>query len=146
MGARVHGLNFGRPVQGDVRCERYGKRRVPHRKCPELSDGFVGRRRSPSFGRQDWGGIAFLESWYSYCPDGYVPVDVTSSTWFCGSNGSLVTNAPSLYSVCQVLSCPSSVLLEDDVVEGLGCYSLTLGEAWVVTCADGYTAAGDTET
>ena len=100
----------------------------------------------PSFGRQDWGGIAFLESWYSYCPDGYVPVDVTSSTWFCGSNGSLVRNAPTLYSVCQVLSCPSSVLLEDDLVEGLGCYSLTLGEAWVVSCADGYTAAGDTET
>ena len=37
---------------------------------------------SPSVVSQDLGGIAFLESCYSHCPDGHVPVDVTSSTWF----------------------------------------------------------------
>ena len=51
-----------------------------------------------------------------------------------------------IYPVCKVLSCQSGALLLDDTVEGLDCSSLTLGEACVVTCADGYTAAGDTET
>ena len=37
-------------------------------------------------------------------------------------------------------------LLDEDTVEGLVCSSLTLCEAFVVCCADGYTAAGDTET
>ena len=50
------------------------------------------------------------------------------------------------YPVCKVLSCPSSALLDDDTVEGLDCSSLPLGETCVVTCADGHTAAGDTET
>ena len=51
-----------------------------------------------------------------------------------------------LYPVCKALSCPSSALVDDDIVEGLDRSSLTLAEACVVTCADGYTAAGDTET
>ena len=43
------------------------------------------------------------------------------------------------------LSCPRSALFDDNTVEGLDRSSLTLGEACVVSCADGYTAAGDTE-
>ena len=86
---------------------------------------------SPSVVSQDWGGIAFLESWYSHRADGFVPVDVPSSSWFF---------------VDPVLSCRSSVLLEDDIVEGLDRYSLILGEACVVICADGHAAAGDIET
>ena len=39
----------------------------------------------------------------------------------------------------------SSSLLDDDIVEDLDCSSLTLGEACVVACVDGYAAAGDTE-
>ena len=49
------------------------------------------------------------------------------------------------YPAGKALSCPSSALLDDDTVEGLDCSSLTLGEACVVTCADGYTTAGHTE-
>ena len=84
--------------------------------------------------------IAFLDSCYANCSDGHAPVDVTSSTVSWGSNGFLVkscSDTTPFYPVCQVLSCPSSALLDDDTVEGLDC---------VVTCADGYTAAGDTET
>ena len=69
---------------------------------------------------------------------------MTSSTLSCGSNGSngfLVSDTAPFYLVCKVLSCPSSALLDDGTVEGLDCSSLTLGEACVVTCADGYTAA-----
>ena len=44
------------------------------------------------------------------------------------------------------LSCLSSALLDDDIAGGLDCSSWTFGEACVGTCADGYTAAGDTET
>ena len=62
-----------------------------------------------------------------------------------GFNGSLVRNAPSFYSLCKALSAPSSVLLEDDIVEGLDCSYLTLGKACLVTCADGHAAAEDTE-
>ena len=62
-----------------------------------------------------------------------------------GSNGSLVRNAPSFCSVCKVLSCPSSVLLKDDIVEGLDCSCFTWCKACVVICADGHTATGDTE-
>ena len=91
----------------------------------------------------DWDGIAFLESWYANCSDGYAPVKVTSRTLSCGSSGFLVSDPTPFYPACEVLSCPSGVLL-DDTVEGLDCSSLTLGEACVVTCADGHTGAGDT--
>ena len=87
--------------------------------------------------------IAFLESCYANCSDGYAPVDVTSPTLPCGSNGFLVSDTTPFYPVCQVLSCASTTLLDEDTVEGLDCSSLTLGEACVVTCADGYTAAGE---
>ena len=87
--------------------------------------------------------IAFLESRYANCSDGYAPVDVTSSTLSCGSNGFLVSDTTPFYPVGKALSCPSSALLEDDTVEGLDCSSLTMR---ATTCADGYTAAGDTET
>ena len=90
--------------------------------------------------------IAFLESCYVNCSDGYAPVDVTSATLSCGSDGFLVSDTTLLYPVCKVLSCPSSALLDDDTVEGLDCSSLTLSEACVVTCAGKYIAAGDTET
>ena len=49
------------------------------------------------------------------------------------------------YPVGKALSCPGSALLDDDTVQGLDCSSLTLGEARVVSCADGDTAAGDTD-
>ena len=91
----------------------------------------------------EWDGIAFSESRYANCSDCYVPVDVTYSTLSCGSNSVLVRDTLSFYSVCKVLSCPSSALLDDATVEGLD--YLTLGEACVVACADGYTAAGDIE-
>ena len=94
----------------------------------------------------DCDGIAFLESCYATCSDGYAPVDVTSPTLPSGSNGFLDSDTTPFYPVGKALSCPSSALLDDDTVEGLDCSSLTLGEACVVTCADGYTAAGDTET
>ena len=89
--------------------------------------------------------VAFLESCYANCSDGSAPVDVTSTTLSCGSNGFLVSDTTPFYPVCKALSCPSSALLDDDTVEGLDCSSLTLGEAGVVTCVGGYTAAGDTE-
>ena len=94
----------------------------------------------------DCDGIAFLESCYAKCSGGYAPVDVTSSTLSCGSNGFLVSNITPFCPVYKVLSCPSSALQDDDSVEGLDCSSLTLGEACLVTCADGYTAAEDIET
>ena len=72
--------------------------------------------------------------------------DVTSPTLSCGSNGFVVSDTTPFYPVCKVLSCPSSALLDHDTVEGLDCSSWTLGKAWEVTCADRYTAAGDTET
>ena len=50
-----------------------------------------------------------------------------------------------VYSVCPVLCCPSSALLDDDTVLGLDCCSLTLGETCVVTCSDAYTAAKDAD-
>ena len=62
--------------------------------------------------------------------------------------GPMAFSPATLSNFCPVgraLSFPSSPLL-DDIVEGLDCSSLTLGEACVVTCAGGYTAAGDTET
>ena len=90
--------------------------------------------------------IAFRESCKANCSDGYASVDVTSATLSCGSNDFLVSDPTPFYPVCKVLSCPSSALLDDDTVEGLDCSSLTLGESCVVTCADGYTAAGDSET
>ena len=90
--------------------------------------------------------IAFLESCYASCSDGYAPVDVTSPTLFCGSNGFLAGDTTPFYPVCKVLPCWSSAFLDDDTVEGLDCSSLALGEACVVTCADRYIAAGDTET
>ena len=94
----------------------------------------------------DGDGIAFWESRHANCSDGYVPVDVTSSTLSCGSNGFLVRDTPSFYPVGKALSYPGSALLNDDTVEGLDCSSLTLGEACVVTCTYGYIAAGGTET
>ena len=66
---------------------------------------------------------------YSHCSDGDAPVDVTSSTWSCGSNGFLVSGTTSFYPVCKALSAPSSALLDDDTVEVSDCSSLTLGEA-----------------
>ena len=80
------------------------------------------------------------------CSDVFAPVDCTSPTLSCGSNGFLGSDTTSFYPVCKAFSCPSSALLDEDTVEGLDCSSLTLGEACVVTCVDGYTAAGDTET
>ena len=100
----------------------------------------------PSVMSHDCDGIAFLESCYANCSDGYAPVDVTSSSRSCGSSGFLVSDTMPVYLVCKAFSCPSSALLDDDTVGGLDCSSWTLGEAWVVTCADGCTAAGDTET
>ena len=69
-------------------------------------------------------------------------VDVTYSTLSCGSNSFRVRDTPSPCSVRTVLHGPSSALLNDDIVEGLDCSSLTLGEACVVTWS---TASGDTE-
>ena len=100
----------------------------------------------PSGMSHDGDGNAFLESCYANCSDGYAPVDVTSPTLSCGSNGFLVSDTTPFYPSGKALSCPSSALLDDDTVEGLGCSSSTMGEACVVTCAVGYTAAGDTET
>ena len=48
-------------------------------------------------------------------------------------------------SVCTVLWCPNTALLDDDTVEGLDRFSLTLGEACVLTCVDEYVVAGDAE-
>ena len=98
----------------------------------------------PSGMIHDCVGIAFLGSCYANCSDGYAPFDVTSSTLSCGSNGLLVRDTTPFYTVGKALSCPSNALL-DVPVEGLDCF-LTLGKACVVACADGYTAAGDTET
>ena len=91
-------------------------------------------------------GIAFWEYCFARCSDGDAPVDVTSSTRSCGSDGFLVSDTTPFYPVCRALSCPSSALHDDDTVEGLDCSSLTLGEARGEACADGYTAAGDIET
>ena len=90
-------------------------------------------------------GIAFLESCRANFSDGYDPVNVTSSTLSCGSNGFLASDTALFYPAGRALSFQSSALL-DDTVEGLDCSSLTLGEACFVTCAGRYTAAGDTET
>ena len=57
----------------------------------------------------------------------------------------LVRDTLSFDSVCKFLFSPSSALIDDATVEELDCSSLTLGEACVVTCADGHTAAGDIE-
>ena len=111
--------------------------------CPAASsaaDGF------PSVVSHDCDRIVFLESCHSSCSDGDASVDVTSSTWLCGSNGFLVRDTPSFESVCKVLSGPSKALLDDDPVEGSDGSSLTLGEARGVACADGCTAVGSTET
>ena len=53
---------------------------------------------------------------------------------------------PGLVDPTAFLSGPGRVFLGDDTVEGSDCSSLTSGEARSVACADGYTAAGDTET
>ena len=53
------------------------------------------------------------------CSDGYAPVDVTSSSLSCGSNGILVSYTAPFYPVGKALSCPSSALLDDDTMEGL---------------------------
>ena len=60
------------------------------------------------------------------------------------SDGFLVRDTTPIYPVGKALSCPSSALLDDDTSRAWIAF-LTLGEACVVTCADGYTAAGDTE-
>ena len=99
----------------------------------------------PSGMSHECDGIAFLESCHANCSDVHDPVNVTSSTLSCGSNGFFASEPSNFCPVGRALSFPSSALL-DDIVEGLGCSSLTLGEACVVTCAGGYTAAGDTET
>ena len=44
----------------------------------------------PSGTSHDCDGIAFLESCFANCSDGYAPVDVTSATLSCGFNGVLV--------------------------------------------------------
>ena len=80
----------------------------------------------PSGMCHDCDGIASWES-YANCSDCYVPVDVTYSTLSCGSDSFLVRDAPSFHSVCKVLCCLSSALLDDDIAEGLDCSSLTLG-------------------
>ena len=100
----------------------------------------------PSGTSHDCDGIAFLASCCANCLDDYAPVDVTSPTLSCGSNGFLVNDTTPFYPVCKALSCLSSSLLNDDTVEGSDCSSLILGEACVVTCTDGYFAARDTET
>ena len=99
----------------------------------------------PSDMSHDCDGITFLESCHGNRSDGYVSVDVTSPTLSCGSNGFLASDTTPFYSVGKALSCPGSALLDDDTVQGLDCSSLTLGEARVVSCADGDTAAGDTD-
>ena len=97
----------------------------------------------PSGMSHDWDGIAFGESRCANCSDCDRPVDITCSTLSCGYTSFLVRDTLSFYSVCTVLSCPSSALLDDDTVEGLDCSSLTLAEACGVACADGHTPAGD---
>ena len=98
---------------------------------PKLFVGFVCRRRSPKCRPNAQTVIR--------------PSTSHSSPWSCGSNGVLVSDTTPMYSVCTVLSCPSSALLEDDTMEGLDCSSLTLGKAYVVTCAGGHTAVEDSE-
>ena len=98
-------------------------------------------RYEPRLRQNRFSGILFAN-----CSDVYASVDVTSCTLSCGFDGFLVGDTTPFYPVCKVLSCPSSALLDEDTVEGLECSSLTLGEACVVTCTDGYTAAVDTET
>ena len=71
-------------------------------------------------------------------------VDVTPSTWSCGSNGFLARDTPSFDSVHK--AGPSRAFLDDDTVEGSDCSSLTLGEAREVACVDRYSKAGNTET
>ena len=104
-------------------------------------DGF------PSVGEPGLGRNRF--SWNLFIPvvqTVHAPIDVTSSYRVLGrSNGFFARNAPSFYSVYKVLSCPSRALLEDDTVEGLDCFSLTLGKACKVTCADRHTAVGNIE-
>ena len=98
----------------------------------------------PSGMRHESDGIAFLESCYANCSDGYDPGNVTSPTLSCGSNGLHASDTTRISPVGRALSFPGSALL-DDTVEGLDCSSRTLDEA-CVTCAGRYTAAGDTET
>ena len=92
----------------------------------------------PSGMSHDWDGIAFGEYRCANCSDCHMPVDITSSTLSCGYTSFLDRDTMSFYSVCKVLSCPSSALVDDDTVEGLDCCSLTLGEACGVACADGH--------
>ena len=61
-------------------------------------------------------------------------VDVASATLSCGFNGSLASNT-TFYPVCKSLFCLSSAIFDND----------TLGEACVVTGAEGHTTAGDAE-
>ena len=90
-------------------------------------------------------GINCLQSRHGNRSHGYGTFDVTSATLSGGFHGYLVSNTSPFYPVCKSLSCPSSALLDDDTVEGLDRSFLTLGEACVETCADGYTTAGDAE-
>ena len=113
---------------------------------PNCSAALCAMDGIPSGMSHDCDRIAFLKSCYAHCSDGYMPVDVTSSTLSWGSNGFLVSDTTPFDPVCKALSCPSRALPDDDIVGGLECSSLTLGEACAGTCADGYTAGGETET
>ena len=88
----------------------------------------------------DCDGIAFLESCFAKCSDGYSPVRITSFTLSCGSNGFLVH---AILSRWRSLVLPEQCAPRRRHRGGLG---LPMGEACAVTCADGYNAAGDTDT
>ena len=71
--------------------------------CPADMSGADG---FPSVVSHDRDRIVFLESCHSSCSDGDASVDVTSSTWPCGSNGFLIRNTTSFDSVCKVFIWP----------------------------------------
>ena len=144
--ARLHGLDLGRPVQGSVRCGRYGKRqhlewhpgsrerlRVPHRKSPKLFGGFVCRRRSPKLNLV----ISIIQT--VTCPSMSIVYLVLDSTalW----SGTLRLFIPFAERCLHRAVC---FLKTTSWRAWIDSY-LTFCKACLVTCADGNTAAEDTE-
>ena len=96
----------------------------------------------PSGMTHDGDGIAFFESYYANCSADHTRPWMLHLLPGLGHPTAFLSAALRHFiPFAKVLCCPSSALLDDESVEGLDRSSLTLGEACVVTCANGYTAA-----
>ena len=97
----------------------------------------------PSVMSHDCGKIAFLESCYAICSDGYALDDVTFFFPVLWIQWLSSQRHYAILSRLQSLVLPEQCAPRRRHRGGLGLLLLTFCEVWVVTCAGGYTAAGD---